>query len=225
MGESNLVSSGVQELIARIRDEGVQAGKQEADHLVQEAHKRAADILEQARSEAESMLAKARAEIDRERQAAREALQQAVRDTVLAFKERLTTRFVEEVKGLVGKELRDMDFLRQMILAIAGQATPDEAQNRALELLISNELFPAADDGAQSLRSFIVGLSSQVMQGGIVLKPSGDTKPGIRLRLVGEDLEVDLTDAALTDLLLKHLLPRFRAYVEEESAPPRAASL
>jgi V/A-type H+-transporting ATPase subunit E len=215
MSETTSVSSGVQDLIARIRDDGVQAGRQEADHLVQEAQKRAAETVEQARAEAESILAKARSEIDRERQAAREALQQAVRDTVLEFKERLSKRFVEEVKGLVGQELKDTDFLRQMILAIAGQTLPDEAQNRALELLLSHELFPEADGGEQSMRDFIVGLSSQVMQKGIELKPSGDNQPGIRLRLVGQDVEVDLTDQALSDLLLKHLLPRFRAYVEE----------
>jgi V/A-type H+-transporting ATPase subunit E len=216
MGETNHVSSGVQDLIARIRNEGVQAGRQEAESLTREAQKRAAETVAQARAEAESLIAKARAEIARERQAALEALQQAVRDTVLAFKERLTMRFVEEVKGLVGKELKDTDFLRQMILAISGQALPDEAQNRALELLLSNDLFPEADGGEQSMNDFIQGLSSQVMQRGIELKPSGESKPGIRLRLVGEDVEVDLTDEALSDLLLKHLLPRFRAYVEKE---------
>ena len=215
MSETNHVSSGVQDLIARIRDESVQAGQQEAESLIREAQKRAAETVAQARAEAETLLAKARAEIARERQAAIDALQQAVRDTVLALKERLTMRFVEEVKGLVGKELKDTDFLRQMILAISGQVLPDEAQNRALELLLSNDLFPEADDGEQSMRDFIQGLSSQVIHGGIELKPSGESKSGIRLRLIGEDMEVDLTDEALTALLLKHLLPRFRAYVEE----------
>ena len=215
MGETNHVSSGVQELIARIRDEGVQAGRHEAESLMQEAQKRAAETVEHARAEAENLIAKARAEIARERQAAIDSLQQSVRDTVLELKERLTMRFVEEVKGLVGKELRDTDFLRQMILAISGQVLPDEAQNRALEILLSDDLFPEADGGEQSMRDFIVGLSSQVMQRGIELKPSGEAKPGIRLRMIGDDVEVDLTDEALTDLLLKHLLPRFRAYVEE----------
>jgi V/A-type H+/Na+-transporting ATPase subunit E len=216
MGEVNQVSSGVQELIARIRDEGVQAGRDEADHLVQEAQKRAAEIVEQARAEADRILIQARAELDRESKAAREALRLAVRETVLEFRAEVTQRFSNAVKGLVAKELTDTDFLRQMILAIAARSVPDEAQNRALELLLSDELFPADDDGQQSMRDFIVGLSSQIMQAGIELKPAGHSQRGLLLRLVGEDLQVDMTEEALSALLLSHLLPRFRAYVQED---------
>ncbi len=215
MGEANQVSSGVQELIARIRNEGVQSGRDEADHLVQEAQKRAAEIVEQARAEADRILTQARAEIDRESKSARDALQLAVRETVLEFRADVTQRFSNAVKGLVAKELTDTDFLRQMILAIAARSVPDEAQNRTLELLLSDELFPADDDGQQSMRDFIVGLTSQIVQAGIELKPAGHNQPGILLRLVGEDLQVDLTEEALSAMLLSHLLPRFRAYVEE----------
>ena len=219
MDATHTVSSGVQELIGRIRHEGIQAARDEAEKMIQEAHKRAAEIIDKARTEAETMITKARADIDQERQAAHEALRQAVRDTVLTFKEQLTTRFVEEVKGLVGKELKNTDFLRQMILAIAHQSAPDEAQNHALELLLSEDLFPAPDGGAASLREFIVGLANQLMQGGIEIRASSAIEAGIRLRMVGEDMEVDLTDEALSELLLKHLLPRFRAYVEDNTAP------
>jgi V/A-type H+-transporting ATPase subunit E len=37
---------------------------------------------------------------------------------------------------------------------------------------------------------------------------------GIRVRLVGQDLEVELTDETVARLLLTHLQPRFRALVE-----------
>ena len=37
---------------------------------------------------------------------------------------------------------------------------------------------------------------------------------GARVRLVGEDLEIDLTDDAVSQLLLKHLLPRYRAILQ-----------
>ena len=34
---------------------------------------------------------------------------------------------------------------------------------------------------------------------------------GIRVRLLDDDLEIDLTDEAIAELLLEHLQPRFRA--------------
>jgi V/A-type H+-transporting ATPase subunit E len=215
MADTQKVSSGVQELIARIRTEGVQAGQQEADRLLQEAQHRAAQIVEQARAEAERFRAAAHAEIEAERIAAHEALQLAIRDTILDFKAQLSTRFAEKVKGLVAMELKDQDFVRQMILAIAGRAVPSEAANQAVEILFSDQLFPADKTGNEQLRDLILALTSEVMKEGIEFKPSGDNAPGIRLRLVGKELEVDLTDKALSDLLLKHLLPRFRAIVEE----------
>jgi V/A-type H+-transporting ATPase subunit E len=37
---------------------------------------------------------------------------------------------------------------------------------------------------------------------------------GIRIRTSGEDTEIDLSDRALAELLLRHLQPRFRAILE-----------
>jgi V/A-type H+-transporting ATPase subunit E len=213
MGELHSVSSGVQTLIDRIRDEGVQAGRQEADRLVQEAQRRAADIVTQARAEADGLREKARAEIEAERTVAREALQLASRDTMLAFGAELTRRFSNVVESLVRVQLKDQEFLKQLILAIASRSAPDDASNRALELLLSDEMFPEGE--RQSLRDFTLALGGEVMYRGIELKPAGENKPGIRIRPVGEEWEVDLTDKAISSFLLKYLLPRFRALMEE----------
>ncbi len=215
MAESSKVSSGVQSLIDRIRDEGVQAAQKEADRILQEAGKQAADMVAEARTEAEGLRSQARAEVETERAAAQEALQLASRDTMLAFRAELTKRFTEAVKGLVGIELKDREFLRQMLLAIAGRSVPDKAANRSLDVLLSKELFPENEGERQSLRSFILALAHEMVQSGIELKPSGDNKPGIRIRLAGQDLEIDMTDEAISALLLKHLLPRFRAICDE----------
>ncbi len=52
-----------------------------------------------------------------------------------------------------------------------------------------------------------------MLREGVDLKPSGETNGGMRVRLVGEDLEIDLSDEALSELLLGYLIPRFRAIV------------
>ena len=38
----------------------------------------------------------------------------------------------------------------------------------------------------------------------------------LHVRLTGEDLEIDLSDQALSDLLLQNLLPRYQAIVRGE---------
>jgi hypothetical protein len=39
-------------------------------------------------------------------------------------------------------------------------------------------------------------------------------RTGMTLQIVGEDIEIDLSDAAVTGLLAQHLLPKFRDLLE-----------
>ena len=216
MTDSHKISSGVQELITRVRDEGVQAGQQEADQIIQDAHKRAAEIATQARTEADSLLEHAHEEANAERTAVHNALKLAVRDTMLELKTRLATSFEAAVKRRVTTELKDKDFLRRMILSITERSVADETHAQTLEVLLSGELSPEDESGAESSHAFIQSIVSEMAQEGINLKPFGSKEAGIRLRVVGEEMEIDLTDEAISALLVKYLLPRYRSYVEED---------
>ena len=44
--------------------------------------------------------------------------------------------------------------------------------------------------------------------------PASDVHGGARVQVVGDDLEIDLSDEAVSALILRHLLPRFRAILE-----------
>ena len=50
-----------------------------------------------------------------------------------------------------------------------------------------------------------------MLREGVDLKPSEDMSGGIRIQMVGEDLEIDLSEKAISELLLEFLLPRYRA--------------
>ena len=60
MAETTKMASGVQELISRLRDEGVEAGRQKSDQILREAQEQASRIVAQANAEAEETLSKAR---------------------------------------------------------------------------------------------------------------------------------------------------------------------
>ena len=62
-------SSGVQELIDRLREKGVEEGKEQADQLVADARQQAAQMLDDARREAADLLQRAREEAERLRAA------------------------------------------------------------------------------------------------------------------------------------------------------------
>ena len=221
MAETTKVASGVQELISRLRDEGVQAGREKSDQVLREAQEEAARLVAQAKAEAEEILSKARSQIETEKAAAIESLRVAIRDTELKLEAELKADFAAHVKRLVSVELSDKKFLQQVILAIAGLAAGDKAGgDKPVEVMLPKDLFEADEkgvkltkEGQNGMRHLVLGISGDMLREGVDLKPSEDISGGIRIRLVGENLEIDLSDKAISDLLLQNLLPRYRAIV------------
>jgi V/A-type H+-transporting ATPase subunit E len=221
MAETTKVASGVQELISRLRDEGVQAGREKSDQVLREAEEQASRMIAQAKAEAEEILSKGRSEIETEKTAAIESLRVAIRDTELKLEAELKADFAAHVKRLVSVEMRDVKFLRRVILAIAGLAAGDKAgQDKPVEVLLPKDLFETDEKGPKltkkgqnGMRRLVLGISGDMFREGVDLIPSEDIGGGIRIRLVGENLEIDLSDQAISDLLLKNLLPRYAAIV------------
>jgi V/A-type H+-transporting ATPase subunit E len=221
MTDAAKVSSGVQELINRLRDDGVKAGQEKADHALEEAREQAAQIVAQAKTEATDMLNKARSDIETEKAAAKESLRVAIRDTELKMEAELKANFAAGVKRLVSVEMRDKEFLRQVILAIAGLAAGDKASGeQPVDVLLPKELFETdeqgtrlTEEGRDRMRHLVLGITGGMLREGVELKPSEEMSGGIRIRMVGEDLEIDLSDKAISELLLEFQLPRYSAIV------------
>lgn len=217
MAEEAPKSTGVQDLIARIRDEGVQSGKQESERLLAEARSEAQRTLESARAEADEVRQKARAEIETEKAAALEALKLAARDTGLQLEADVVAAFENTVRRLVSPATRDPEFVRTLLLVLAGHAVDELVKNKEIQVFVSNMLFQEAE-GNQELderaRHSVLGITGDMLREGVELVPSSDVEGGARVRLVGENLEVDLTDETVHKILMRHLLPRFRAILE-----------
>ena len=217
MEQQLTTSSGVEKLIARLRDEGVKAGEEGARKALEDAEKRASEIIAKANSDAEALLAKARAEIEADRIASKEALSIAIRDAVIEMKDRLTNHFRSKIKDLVTKELSDPNVLKELILSIAGRSAPDRDQS--IQILLSNQWFADVSKSVTAAQSaaadpLIVSVSRDILREGVVVAPSGDSTVGLRVRLEGQNVEIDLTDKAIAALILKHLVPRFRDLAE-----------
>jgi len=211
-------TSGVQELISRIRDDGVEAGQSKADEIVSQAREEATRLVAEAREEAQEIRAKADAEIESNHQAALEALKMAARDARLQLGAQVLSSFEQHVKRLVAQGTQDGSFVRSLILVLAGQAAEEQyAPDQKLEILISDLLIGREQENPeldQLAREGVLGISGNMLREGVEIIPVGDVAGGARVRLVGEDLEIDLTDEAISKLLLKHLLPRYRAILE-----------
>ncbi len=224
MEEQRRVSSGVRELIARLRDDGVEAGRKKADQVLHEAHEEAARIVAEAEAEAAKILDQAQVQIERDRQACMGSLRNAIRDTELKMEAELKADFAAHVRRLVSIEMSDKEFIRQCILAVSGMATGHMVcEGQPVTVLLPKDLFETDESGShltpegkERMHHLVLGISADMLREGVELKPSETLKRGIRVRLAGEDLEIDLSDQALSELLLQNLLPRYQAIVRGE---------
>ena len=177
-----------------------------------------------AEAEAEKILSRAKIRIERDREAGMGSLRMAIRDTELKMEAELKTDFAAHVRRLVSLEMGDKEFIRQCILAVSGMATGHMVcEGQPVEVLLPKDLFETDESGSrltpegkEQMHHLVLGISADMLREGVELKPSETLKRGIRIRLAGEDLEIDLSDQALSELLLENLLPRYQAIVRGE---------
>jgi V/A-type H+-transporting ATPase subunit E len=215
--------SGIEALVARLRDEGVAEGRTEADRLVAEANARARAVIEAAEAEAAAKLAAARREIDAHRRAGEDALEAAARDTVLDLKEQLVRKFSAEVGHTVAGALRDEGLLERMILEVAGRAREEGGVDRSAAPQV---VLPRSAVGLDELRRrpeelregalsrFVAAIAADVLRAGVTFARADDEAEGLRVVLGDRGVTVDLSDAAVAAAILAHLQPRFRALME-----------
>ncbi len=216
MAEPDVKSSGVKELIDRIRGEGVQSARAEADRIISEAKMQAARIVADAKAEAAATKKDARAAMEREQTATIEALRIAARDTGLELRSAILSAFEEHVRRLVTDVTTEGSVLRDMILVLAGRAADEFIKDKDAVISIPTRLEgEVSEELEEFLKQSAVAFSADVLRKGVELIPSNEVQGGARVRLVGEDLEIDLSDEALSEMMLKLLLPRYRKILVE----------
>jgi len=219
-----LASSGVEALIDRLREQGVEAGRREAHRIEAEARKSGAEIERVAEAKAKQMVDTAMMKADALKNAGKEALKVAMRDTVLALRAELMETISDNVRRLITTEMDKEDFLRQLIRDVAGQARERAGvdQGEKVKIVVPRKLVGMEDLRHDPLRlhtggmtHFVLNVAGEVLKDGVTIGVAGDDElHGIRLYLEDKQVNIDLTDKAVADLLLAHLQPRFRAVLE-----------
>ena len=215
------VAIGVEALIARLRDEGVANGRAQAEQIVNDAERQAESIVRQAQAEADQIRNQARKEADNFERAGRQALDIAARDAMLALKMQLNQRFTGEVRRLVGTEIQKPELLQKLILEVAGRAREDRGDAENVEVLLPRnvlgleELSRNPEELEQGVLTYFVRLVSRdLLREGVTFGVAKDNQSGLRVRLVDQEVILDISDRAIADVLLQHLQHRFRALLE-----------
>lgn len=221
--QTHMASSGVEALIERLKNEGVAAGQEKAEDLVLNAQKRAAWIIEEAELEAKAIKQDAEIAADELTAAGKDALQLASRDALIKLQDTLLGSFSQEVKRVVGEQMRDDQFTEKLILALAGIVREKTALDQQEHVLIKlpedvlgvEELRKNPEELEQGqLSQYTASLAADLLRKGVRFEISEDLEAGLKVHLVDNAMEIDFSDNVVAELLLQHLQPRFRALLQ-----------
>ncbi|AFY70767.1 hypothetical protein Pse7367_2507 [Thalassoporum mexicanum PCC 7367] len=213
-------SKGVQELIDRLKSEGIKSGEDQAQKITDQAHQKARQIIADAKREAESIRKEAREDAKRTQSSSEEAIRIAARDALLALKSKMAQYFSQRLYERVAVEFNNRDFLRQLLLEVCRRKVPELAPEQKVTILLPEKLLSVEDLKSNSVNieddpmaQFIISVAQDFLEKGVDF----DTSPNyesIKVRLEGQEVLVDLSDNSAAGMLMQYLLPRFRAIVE-----------
>ena len=213
-------TSGVQDLIDRLSLEGVAEGQRQADAIVRDAERKADQILDTAQQQARELLDQARQDAKNFQQAGEEALRLAARDAVRDFGAKIHDGMRHRLQELVTHQMKEPKLIRRMILEITRQATRGIDESAEVLLppeIISEEQARQRIEAGESdhLIQFVESLIGESLREGFELDLGTQNQTGMKVRVVNQQVEIDLTDGSIAELLERHLLPRFRAIMRK----------
>ncbi len=167
------MSQSVQELIGKIRREGLEASQQQAREIEAQARAQAAALLQEAKAQAAKIVADAHAERERIEQATRASLQQAARNTLISLKQELGA----QLQRILRRELRAAlapERLAELITAVATAYMAAGGEARGIEIALD------AKNRAVLQESLLAKLQESLKQG-VTLRTADDVGGGFTI--------------------------------------------
>lgn len=188
----------LQELLATIKAEGVDAAEREAARIVAEAEEKARSIVADAEQRASTLVEQARRDRERQEHAGNEALKHAARDLVLSVQSRLTAMFDAVVRDTTAGSLAGELLERAILSVIQAWAAGKEAD---LEILVPEAEAGRLDAGLRAELRARLGEGAEI-------KPSQAVKSGFRVASRDGSLYYDFTADAVAQALSAYVGPR-----------------
>ena len=197
----------LQELLDRIKREGVEAARLEAQKILDDAAARRTAILGEAEREAASIVEKAKAEAARAEEAGKAALAQASRDVLLSFRLELQAL----LDALVAADVRSSYGSAVLAQAIP-QVLKSLASGGAEDLAV---ILPPAE--IKALESDFTARLQKELKKGVELRSSPELAAGFRVSEKGGAAYYDFSAEAVAELFSRHLNSRLGAILREAS--------
>lgn len=195
----------LQELIDKIKKDGIANAESEAQKIIAEAEKKAQSIIADAEEKSQEIIKNAKAETSKMEKASEEAIIQAGRNMLLSFKDSL----LSELNGLVQAETEKAttkDVLAKLIPETV-KAWSKNTQVDELSVLLSEK------DLASLQAAFTNELKAEIEKG-LEIKPDKTLSGGFRIGVKNGAAYYDFSAESVAELFAAYLNPKVAALIK-----------
>ena len=194
----------LENLIERLKSEGVEGAQKRAAEIIAEAEKKAAEITAAADKRAQEIVAKAEQNARQFQQNSELAVRQAARDGELLFKSRIIALLDAVFKRQV-KEALQPEVLKEMILRVV-----ENWKSGDVKVLVSE-----AD--AANLETLLFSALKNELKGGVNLQVSRNIAGGFQIGLKDQNVFYDFTDESIAEVLKSFLNQRLNELLSSKN--------
>ena len=198
-------SDKVKKICKVLKEETLEPARKEAEDLIEMAKEQAEEILLHAKEQAEKTLAQARSDIEKQKSIFDASLFQACRQTLESLKEKIERKLISPtLSKIVAGSTQNPKDLAALITA-AVEALHKEGMEANLSAYIP--AFVPIKDVNALLSS---GILERLKEKSVLLSPIGG---GIEVKLLKENITIDLSDQALKEIVAEYIRKDFRDFI------------
>lgn len=198
----------LQELIDKIKKDGVSSAEAAAAQITADAEKKAASIVEEAQKKSDDMIKNVRAEIARLEKASEDAVTQACRNMLITFRDSL----IAELDSLIQSEAAkaySSDLMKTLIPETV-KAWSKNADASELSVILSEKDLKSLENELKA------ALKAEIAKG-LEIKPDSALSAGFRIGVNNGAAFYDYSAESVADLFSAYLNPRVAAIMKESA--------
>lgn len=196
----------IQELIDRIKKDGVDAAETQAAAMLEAAKAEAEKIISDAQAQADKIIADAKSENEKTVKSGEDAIRQAGRNLLISFRESVTRELKAIVSDNVNAVYSSDAFAKLVVSAVESWTSNPESEDISV-ILNSSDL--------AKLELALLSEMKSRMLSGVTLKANDNFDGGFRIAVNNGAVYYDYSAEAVTDMLSNYLSPKVTALLKE----------
>ena len=195
----------LQELIDKIKKDGVTAAEAKAAEIIESANKKAESIISAAQEKSSEIIKKSKAETERMEKASEEAITQAGRNMLLSFKDSL----IKELDSLILSETAaaESKTVLEKLVPETVKAWAKNAEASELSVLLNEK------DLKELEKSLTSSLKAEISKG-LEIKPDKTLSAGFRIGVKNGAAFYDYSADSLAEMFAAYLNPKVAALLK-----------